>query len=520
MESEFDLKTYIAILRRRFWYLVLPLVLIAMGGLAVAFVMPPVYSASATILVESQQIPTDLAAPTVTTNASERIQVIEQRLLARDNLLQIANKFNLYDYEGANRTPSTVVDNMRGAIRIQQIDASSNSRQGMQVIGFTVSFEYRRPAMTSSVTNELVSSILSQNIESRLSRASETAKFFEQQRNDIEQRLLAIENKIADYRQANEDALPETMSIRRDQLTQLQAQIAQIDQRLSFAQSAQASGTPVLGSAGAQQLGFTLQRNQVQLDALIEQRDQLTPLAEKGYVAKNRMSELDRQIALAQIQVDSLNAQIADQSGMSLEGDGLQQLKDQRAILEAQASALSESILRTPLVQVELNTMNREYENLQSEYRQAQAKLEDATTGQRLEQDRQAERFEVIEQATVPVEPSSPDRPRIILAGLFGGLAGGAALLILRQLLDKAVYTSADLERKLQLQAIVTIPYVTTRREKRSKLWRSIAVIVVSIVLVAAALVAVDTYYMPLDILAERILQQLRDGLSTIGLVH
>ncbi len=519
MESEFDLKSYISILRRRFWYLVLPLVVIALGGLGIAFLLPPVYSASATILVESQQIPTDLAAPTVTADASERIQVIGQRLLARDNLLQIANKFGLYDYEGVNRTPSSVVDNMRGAIRIQQIDAGASARRNIQVIGFTVSFEYRSPGTAASVTNELVSSILSQNIESRLSRASETAKFFEQQKNDIQQRLAALESRIADFRQANEDALPETMSVRRDKLSQLQALIAQIDQRLSFAQSAEASGTQVIGPAGSEQLGFTLQTRQVQLDALIEQRDQLIPLAEKGYIAKNRMSDLDRQISLAEIQVNSLKAQIADQNGTSLTGDGISQIQEQREVLEKQAKELSDSILKTPLVQVELNTMDREYENLQSEYRQAQAKLEDATTGQRLEQDRQAERFEVIEQATVPDEPSSPDRPRIILAGLFGGLAGGAALLILRQLLDKAVYTAADLERKLQLQAIVTIPYVTTRSEKRNKLWRSIAAIVLIMAIIAAALVAIDRFYLPLDILAERLLQRGHDWLAAIGLI-
>ena len=520
MESEFDLASYFSILRRRFWYLVLPFIVLSIGGVVAAFVLPPVYEANATILVESQQIPTDLAASTVTGNISERIQVIEQRLLARDNLLQIASKFSLYDYEGANRTPSTVVDNMREAIVIRQIDASSNSRAGMQVIGFTVAFNYRTASTAAAVTNELVSSILAQNIESRLSRASETSKFLEQQKSEIEQRLLALETKIANYRRENEHALPETVNDRRSRLTTLQAQIDQLDQRIRFAESAAAGGTPMPVSSGARQLGFTLQVKQLELDSLREERERLAPLEEKGYISKNRLSEMDRRISLAEIETESLKAQIADQEGMSLDGDVLQQVKDQRAALSKQAQALSDSILRTPLVEVELNSLNRDYENLQVEYRQAQARYEDAATGERLEQDRQAERFEVIEQAVVPTEPSSPDRPRVIIGGLFGGLAGGVGLLILRQLLDKAVYRSADLERKLQLQAIVTIPYVVTEQERRRKTRNIIIVLVLTIAAVAALLVAIDMYYLPLDVLAERLTERLRDLLVQFGLLH
>src|SRR4051794_11428119 len=118
MESQFDLQAYLSILRRRYLYLIIPALLIAVASVAFAYVMPPVYKASATILVESQQIPTDLAASTVTAAASERIRVIEQRLMTRDNLLQVAQKFRLYQKDGASPSPSAIVGSMRAAASI------------------------------------------------------------------------------------------------------------------------------------------------------------------------------------------------------------------------------------------------------------------------------------------------------------------------------------------------------------------------------------------------------------------
>jgi len=70
--------------------------------------LPPVYEASAKILVESQLIPIDLAQPTVTANALERVQAIEQRLMTRDNLLDIVRKFDLFPaFESRNRLPKS-----------------------------------------------------------------------------------------------------------------------------------------------------------------------------------------------------------------------------------------------------------------------------------------------------------------------------------------------------------------------------------------------------------------------------
>src|SRR5262245_38467083 len=97
VENDLDLTAYLNVLRRRYLFLIIPAVAIFAAICAVTFLLlPAVYQATGKILVVSQLIPSDLATSTVAASATERIKVIEQRLTTRDNLLEIARKFDLY----------------------------------------------------------------------------------------------------------------------------------------------------------------------------------------------------------------------------------------------------------------------------------------------------------------------------------------------------------------------------------------------------------------------------------------
>src|ERR1035441_9138418 len=87
---------YWELVKRRWLLFIIPFVPILIGGLAAAALWPATYRSEAKILEQAQQIPTELVRPTVTNAAQERIQVIEQRTMTRDNLLAIVDKFKLF----------------------------------------------------------------------------------------------------------------------------------------------------------------------------------------------------------------------------------------------------------------------------------------------------------------------------------------------------------------------------------------------------------------------------------------
>src|SRR5215471_10558042 len=87
---------FLAIAKRRIFYFLIPCVVAFTLAASIIAVQHPLYQAQGKILVETPAIPADLVRPTVTDTAHQRIQVIQQRIMTRDNLLGIVKKFGLF----------------------------------------------------------------------------------------------------------------------------------------------------------------------------------------------------------------------------------------------------------------------------------------------------------------------------------------------------------------------------------------------------------------------------------------
>src|SRR5664280_2416007 len=86
---------FIDIAKRRAFYFAIPFLLIFAIGSLILAAWPGQYLSQGTILVQSQEIPTDLVRPTVAALANDRIEIIQQRIMTRNNLLAIAKKFQI-----------------------------------------------------------------------------------------------------------------------------------------------------------------------------------------------------------------------------------------------------------------------------------------------------------------------------------------------------------------------------------------------------------------------------------------
>src|SRR4051795_11770645 len=112
---------YLGLLKRRWPFFLVPFLSVLLIGAAVTYLWPATYFSEGKILVQSQQIPTELVRPTVTSAAQERIQVIEQRTMTRDNLLAIADKFKLFPERRALMSPTQLVELMKKSIKIEPV---------------------------------------------------------------------------------------------------------------------------------------------------------------------------------------------------------------------------------------------------------------------------------------------------------------------------------------------------------------------------------------------------------------
>src|SRR5437867_3826153 len=118
-----DLRDYLDIFQRR----KMP-ILVAMGFLfclsvAIAFLLPPTYRSTATILIEEQEIPPDLVRSTITSYADQRIETIKQQVMSRSTLWKIIERYGLY-HELRMGTPTEgVLRRFVKDIHIQVINA-------------------------------------------------------------------------------------------------------------------------------------------------------------------------------------------------------------------------------------------------------------------------------------------------------------------------------------------------------------------------------------------------------------
>jgi uncharacterized protein involved in exopolysaccharide biosynthesis len=204
--EHFDLSYYVGVFKRRILYFAIPFLLIVMFGSAVVEIQRPIYRAEGKILVESPEIPPELVHPTITEVANERVQVIQQRIMARDNLMAVANKFNLFPREREWMSGTELLDLIRSRMEIKPVDLDAQTAaRGNPTIAFTLTFDYEVPNQAMRVANEFLTSILTEDADTRTNNAAETTKFLDREVKRLQGEHDAIVAQIQAARQMPPD---------------------------------------------------------------------------------------------------------------------------------------------------------------------------------------------------------------------------------------------------------------------------------------------------------------------------
>ena len=155
-----EIRYYISVFLKRVPLFLFIAVLFSFAGIATAILLPTVYKAKALLLVESAQIPGDLAESTVQVTPAEQLEIFEKRLMTRSNLLEIARDFTVFETLDS-MTADAVVASMRTSTSIR----SSTGRNRATIM--TVEFNARTGQIAAAVANEFVTRILSESAKLR-----------------------------------------------------------------------------------------------------------------------------------------------------------------------------------------------------------------------------------------------------------------------------------------------------------------------------------------------------------------
>jgi len=231
-----SLKDYIAAFHRRRKLILLTGLGLLSVSLNLAFLWPPTYKSMATILIEEQEIPSDLVRSTITSYADQRIETIKQQVMSRTTLWKVVEQFNLYQDQRKNSPAEEVVKSFVKDIEVEVISADVVDKRTQHptkaTIAFTVTYQSRSPETAQKVANELTSLFLGENLKSRERQAQEATSFLQQEAENLARHISEIDEKIAAFKQRANGALPELMALNQQLMNQAERELMDVDQQI------------------------------------------------------------------------------------------------------------------------------------------------------------------------------------------------------------------------------------------------------------------------------------------------
>lgn len=208
-------------LLRQAWLILL---LSALGiGLAVRYAStrPKTYEATAVVQIEPPQVADTAGGAALSggLSANGQLDLIQQRLMARDAVAALAERFDLF---AAVPGEAQRVALLRGAVTVSKlIDPAQAWRPDVQPSGLSISVRLSDPDKAAGVANALVDVVVGEARARAAAVTEQTLEFHRAEEAEVRASLDEVEAQIAELRAANVASLPEALSSQRERLTSL-----------------------------------------------------------------------------------------------------------------------------------------------------------------------------------------------------------------------------------------------------------------------------------------------------------
>ena len=235
------LKTFLDLAKRHKFYLIIPFIAVSLISSIIAMKLPMAYVSKGTILIEQQQIPESMIRTTVTDFADERIRFIQKRILTRDRIFSIIDKYHLYTKEKDRLTPSELAEQFLNDVAVDLVAADVRSTQGgggagKATIAFTISFRSNDRNITQPVANEIVSLFLAENSRIRTQRAAKTTEFISEEAERVNRDIQTLENQIAEFKEKFGRSLPELLPSNLSAVERVTSELQQTEGQINLVQ--------------------------------------------------------------------------------------------------------------------------------------------------------------------------------------------------------------------------------------------------------------------------------------------
>jgi succinoglycan biosynthesis transport protein ExoP len=488
--SSFTLKQCFAAMRKHIHLILISSAIILATGIVTVSLLPNIYSATTTVLVDPQKIPERYVASTIDPNA--QLNTLSQQVLSSSRLQEIIERYNLYSNLRQTSSREEVIEYMRSKTKID-IKPSLEPEQGLS--SFTITYENTDRAIVAVVTNQLAASFIAWNLKARQQQALGTTEFLSSELDDAKQSLEEQETALQEYRMQHAGATPDALTGNLQALSRLQAEseanedaISRLDQErilLSQTSSADPRVAPL-----------------TERDRLIQDKRRL----------ESELSELKRQFTDSYPDVISVKEQIKDASArlaatpeslnttdhldsttkvrLTLIDKELQRHRELKANLQAQIKSFQGKVDSVPILESRLAELTRNYEVSRQNYQSLLDKTLSAGMSEQLEKKQQAARFMILDPAKTPEKPLKPKRMLLFLGVVVLSIVLPPGAVLAKEAMSGMVKSETHLRELLSphISVLGTIPPIQNQLDIRRARWMTFQTSVL-LVLTCGALV-------------------------------
>jgi len=512
-----DIEDYIDILRRYRSWIIGPTFAGLVVALVIAFLWPDTYVSTALLRITPQQVPEKLVPSNVSTQMAERLLAMEQEILSRTSLRELIQRpsLNLYPVERQRKPIEDVIDQMHKGIKIDMLDTGSGPAQHY-ASAFQISFAYPDRYKAQAVVRELVSKFTEETNNQLRQQSNTTTQFLNDQLNSAKADLDRLDGEITKFEMANAGRLPDQLQANLQAVnaleTQLQAvnesinrtaqdkmmlqtQLQNLQQQATFirANLAQTSGPEAVRNERLTQMNNRIadeetklsalrqiykeshpdiQSLEAQLAVLRKQRDTLEKESSAAAKAKAPRKVANPQEAqnLENVKLEIANVQAQIQAR---DMEMAAHVKRQKA-LQDQIAAYRERIDATPVNQQKYAALQRDYNLAKANYDEMAKKKDISETASDLEERRAGENLETLDPASLPEQPSEPNRLFIAGVGTAAGLFLGVFVAGIKEMKDTSLKNLKDVRAYTSLPVLSSVPLLENAlvlRRKRRLFW-------------------------------------------------
>ena len=472
-----NIRDYLEIAIRRKWWLIIPTVVLFPISVYISFNRPNIYEARTMILVEPQKVPAEYVKPLVTGDPRAWLSTIREQVLSSSLLDKVSEELGLYQENPDDVPRQTLTQKFMAKLGLQtggpkrktqaKVIAAMRKNITITTVGrrknidaFSISFKHGDPQTAMLVTNRIANDFIEANLSIREQIVEETSEFLNQELERLRKDLEARELKISRFRLKYKGELPSQLTANLNALDRSQLELeatrraikAQEDKK-EMRERELASGLHLPDQPGA--LEAKLSDLKVKLNSLrIQYHDSFPDVI----LLNQEIEDVEAQLA----QRPSISGEESSQGPtniflLKIEKD-LQGLGNRESKLMQKIDLYEERVEKAPLREQELMRLQRDLNNTRGSYQSLLNKKLSARISESLEKRGKGRQFRIIDPPKLPTQPIGPDRAKLVLLGLIGGIGLGIGLVIIRETMDTSFHHQEDLEKTTGLAVLATIP--------------------------------------------------------------